>query len=48
MFLGDLGHVARSDEDEDVEEGDCRFLPVEIIQMNYNHLDRADIFALGN
>lgn len=41
-----MGHVT-SVNDPPLEEGDCRYLPMEILQNDFTDLCKADIFSLG-
>ncbi|AAF02869.1 Similar to Wee1 protein kinase [Arabidopsis thaliana] len=45
--LGDFGCATRLDKSLPVEEGDARYMPQEILNEDYEHLDKVDIFSLG-
>ncbi|KAG6418764.1 hypothetical protein SASPL_120969 [Salvia splendens] len=45
--LGDFGCATMIDKSLPVEEGDARYMPQEILNDNYDNLDKVDIFSLG-
>eukprot|EP01018_Ginkgo_biloba_P008116 Gb_03881 [translate_table: standard] len=45
--LGDFGRATLINGTLHIEEGDARYMPHEILNDNYEHLDKADIFSLG-
>lgn len=45
--LGDFGCAILTDRSLPIEEGDSRYMPHEILQDKYEHLDKVDIFSLG-
>ncbi|XP_051142611.1 wee1-like protein kinase isoform X2 [Andrographis paniculata] len=45
--LGDFGCATLIDKSLPVEEGDARYMPHEILNENYDNLDKVDIFSLG-
>lgn len=45
--LGDFGFATSINKELPIEEGDSRYMPLEILNENYDHLDKVDIFSLG-
>ncbi|KAL1550238.1 Mitosis inhibitor protein kinase wee1 [Salvia divinorum] len=45
--LGDFGCATMIDKSLPVEEGDARYMPQEILNEDYDNLDKVDIFSLG-
>nr|GMD23583.1 wee1-like protein kinase [Ipomoea batatas] len=45
--LGDFGCATLVDSSLPIEEGDARYMPQEILNENFDHLDKVDIFSLG-
>ncbi|XP_047312786.1 wee1-like protein kinase [Impatiens glandulifera] len=45
--LGDFGCTTLLDKSLPIEEGDAHYMPLEILNDNYDHLEKVDIFSLG-
>ncbi|EYU29600.1 hypothetical protein MIMGU_mgv1a024091mg, partial [Erythranthe guttata] len=45
--LGDFGCATVVDKSWPIEEGDARYMPQEILNENYENLDKVDKFSLG-
>lgn len=45
--LGDFGCATLLDKSLAIEEGDARYMPHEILNEKYDHLDKVDVFSLG-
>ncbi|KAI3975248.1 hypothetical protein MKX01_033488 [Papaver californicum] len=45
--LGDFGCATLLDKSLPIEEGDACYMPQEILNDNYDYLDKVDIFSLG-
>ncbi|XP_002985199.2 wee1-like protein kinase [Selaginella moellendorffii] len=45
--IGDFGLACRIDGAISIEDGDSRYLPMELINDDHSHLDKADMFSLG-
>ncbi|CAK9175966.1 unnamed protein product [Ilex paraguariensis] len=45
--LGDFGCATLLNRSLPIEEGDARYMPQEILNDKYDHLDKVDIFSLG-
>ncbi|XP_057965795.1 wee1-like protein kinase [Malania oleifera] len=45
--LGDFGCATLLNRSLPIEEGDARYMPQEILNDNYDNLDKVDVFSLG-
>ncbi|XP_058227913.1 wee1-like protein kinase isoform X1 [Rhododendron vialii] len=45
--LGDFGCATLLDRSLPIEEGDARYMPQEILNDEYDYLDKVDVFSLG-
>ena len=45
--LGDLGSATHLDGTHGFKEGDCRYMPAEILNDDFSALDKADVWSLG-
>ncbi|XP_062218138.1 wee1-like protein kinase isoform X2 [Phragmites australis] len=45
--IGDFGCATLIDRSLAIEDGDSRYMPMEMLNEKYEHLDKVDIFSLG-
>lgn len=45
--LGDFGRAVRADGSMEIEEGDARYMPLEILNDDHSQLTKVDMFSLG-
>ena len=45
--IGDFGRATKAHGSMDIEEGDSRYMPLEIMNDDYSQLPKVDMFALG-
>ncbi|XP_050420774.1 wee1-like protein kinase [Adelges cooleyi] len=43
--IGDFGHTICIEDVRTIEDGDCRYLPKELLRDDYSHLQKADVFS---
>ncbi|XP_025408432.1 wee1-like protein kinase [Sipha flava] len=43
--IGDFGHAVCVENVQSIEDGDCRYLPKEILRDDYSQLQKADVFS---
>lgn len=43
--IGDFGHTVCIEDVQTIEDGDCRYLPKEILRDDYSQLQKADVFS---
>lgn len=43
--IGDFGHTICTEDVRTIEDGDCRYLPKELLRDDYSQLQKADVFS---
>lgn len=45
--IGDFGHTICIEDVRTIEDGDCRYLPKELLRDDYSQLQKADVFSIA-
>lgn len=45
--IGDFGHTICVEDVRTIEDGDCRYLPKELLRDDYSQLQKADVFSIA-